>query len=148
MSTVAIKIEDDYVTMAGDRQVHMGSWGSHSLTKVFRIRDHLLGIVGDMGRGLACVQWYRDGAKIEDFPYDRMKDGDFAILVWNGTDIVTLDEQGYYTPVEEMEAAVGSGAMAALGAMEMGAGVQRAIEVASMIDEHSGRGSDVVRVKL
>lgn len=148
MSTVAIKIEIGYVTMVGDRQVNQDSWGSHSLTKVFRIGDDLVGVVGAMGQGLRCVQWYRDGAKVEDFPTEGLKDGNFVLLVWDGADILTIDEQGYRVPNEELQAAVGSGAMAALGAMEMGASAQRAVEVASMIDEHTGLGTDTVRVQL
>ena len=115
MSTVAIKIKDDYVIMAGDRQCNHADWGLHSITKVFRIRDDLVGMVGEMGKGLRVVQWYRDGAFDEDFPKDEVKDGNFILLVWDGTNILTLDDQGFRVNIEEMSAAVGSGAMAALG---------------------------------
>lgn len=148
MSTVAIKIEDGYAIMAGDRQVAQDCWGKHGLTKVWRIRDELVGIVGEIGRGMRAVQWYMDGGHESEFPTDQLKDGNFVLIVWDGTDILTIDEQGFRVPIEEMSAAVGSGAMAARGAMEMGASAQRAVEVASLIDEHSGQGQDVVRVAL
>ncbi len=152
MSTVAIKIDDhyntNYVTMAGDRQASQDSWGVHSVTKVWRIGQNLVGLVGELGKGMQVVEWIRKGYVKDTFPTESMKDGNFIILFWNGTNILTLDEQGFFVPVEETSFAIGSGAMAARGAMKMGADATLAIEVASEIDESTGLGTDTVKVAL
>ncbi len=148
MSTVAIEIGDNYVTMSGDRQVSQENWGCSTMTKVWRTGDHLIGLVGNMGMGTQAVEWYKKGAEPSDFPTEAMKGGDFILLIWNGVNIITIDEQGFSLIIEDLAAAVGSGAMAAMGAMRMGAGAQQAIEVASDIDQYTGRGFDTVRVAL
>ncbi len=148
MSTVAIEIGDNYVVMSGDRQVSQANWGCSSVTKVWRTGDHLIGLVGDMGMGFQAVEWYKKGAEPSDFPTEALKEGDFILLIWNGVNIITIDEKGFPLIMEDTTAAVGSGAMAALGAMRMGASAQMAIEVASEIDQYTGRGTDTVRVAL
>ncbi len=148
MSTVAIKIEDGMVTMSGDRQSSWGAWGKSSMTKVWRYGDQLIGLAGEAGKGMQVVNWYKNGGGRSEFPTEAMKGGDLVLLIWNGTDIVTIDEQGFATVVEDLMVAVGSGAMAALGAMRTGAGAKQAVEVASEIDQFTGMGSDTVRVTL
>ena len=155
MSTVAVKIDEiyatNYVTMAGDRQASQDSWGTHSVTKVWHIGDSLVGLVGELGKGLQVVEWIRNGsikAEPPTFPTEEMKGGNFILLIWNGVNILTLDEQGFFVIVEEMSFAIGSGAQAARGAMKMGADVKLAIEIASEIDESTGMGTDVVKVVL
>ncbi len=148
MSTVAIQISDGFVTMSGDRQASQSHWGKSTMTKVWRFGDQLVGLVGEAGKGLQVVEWYKNGGDLSMFPTEAMKGGDFILLIWNGADILTIDEQGFSVVVEDLMVAVGSGAMAALGAMHMGAGAERAIEVASEIDQYTGRGTDTVRVEL
>ncbi len=148
MSTIAIEIGDTYVTMSGDRQTSQANWGCSSMTKVWKRGDQLIGLVGEMGRGMQVVEWYKKGGNLSMFPTEAMKGGDFILLIWNGVNIITIDEQGFPLMVEDTSASVGSGAMAAMGAMRMGAGAQMAIEVASELDSYTGRGTDTIRVAL
>lgn len=147
MSTIAVKIEDGYVTMVGDRQVNHDGWGSHALTKVYRIGDDLVGMVGEMGKGSRAVRWYREGADPLVYPKEELSGGNFILLVWDGTNLLTIDDQGFPVIIEETVSAVGSGAMAARGAMAMGASAARAIEIASMVDSSTGMGQDIVRIQ-
>ncbi len=148
MSTVAIEIFDTHVTMCGDRQATQESWGIHAVTKVWRIGDILVGLVGEYAKGLQVVKWLRNGYVPDQFPTEEVKGGDFAILIWDGEQMATLDDQGFFVPVEETRFAVGCGALAARAAMLMGAGPELAINIASQLDGNTGGGSDVIRVDL
>lgn len=148
MSTVAIEVRAEEVVMSGDRLASQSHWGCSTMTKVWKHDGQLIGLVGEAGRGIRCVQWYKDGADPETFPTSIMKGGDFLLLIWNGANIISIDEHGLAVIVDDMVAAVGSGAMAAMGAMRMGAGAQLAIEIASEIDNYTGRGTDTIRVQL
>lgn len=146
MSTVAVKIHHSHVTMSGDRQCGHESWGTHPATKVFRIREDLIGMVGEMGWAVKAIQWYKDGADSEKWPVPV--EGNFCLVLWNDRDTIlqTIDDDGNRVDIEAAYYALGSGAMAAMGAMAMGADTEQAIEVASGLDAHTGMGCDTISV--
>ena len=148
MSTVAVKIDDTHVVMAGDRQASQNHWGMHAVTKVWRIRDTLVGVVGEFGKAMRVVEWMREGSFKDNFPTEELKGGDFILLIWNGESLGTFDEQGFFVGVEETSFAVGTGAMAARGAMAAGMSAEGSIHIASQIDENTGMGTDTIRVAL
>ena len=148
MSTVCVEIGDDYVTMAGDRQASQDSWGIHEVTKVWQIRQTLVGLTGECGKGLQVVNWMEEGSIKANFPTKEVEGGNFILLVWNGESLGTFDDQGFFVEVEETKFAIGCGAQAARAALLMGARPEEAIAIASQIDEHTGMGFNVVRVAL
>lgn len=112
-------------------------------TKIFRVRGSLIGISGNIEQALRFVEWRRtpegkpaftEGASLEVL--ELSADGK---ITWWGPEMVGVTiENDFY--------AVGSGAMAAMGAMSMGASPKRAVVVASLWD--AATGSDVQTMTL
>lgn len=117
--------------MASDSQLS-GDFRA-SAKKIWKVKGNIVGVAGAYAPCVQFVRWLK--GELEDDPdmehVDAMvvtKDG--RILHYNGT----IDP----FEVEDDFSAIGSGAQAALAAMYMGASLERAIEVASLVDVGSG----------
>lgn len=109
-----------------------GSWVP--LTKVFRVNGDLFGFAGGVNEREKWLKWHRNGRKgvrpkLESFEGLLLKpDGTLYELCPDGLEM--LIERGFH--------AVGSGGPAALGAMLAGKDAKAAVEIACLIDTHSG----------
>jgi len=117
--------------MASDSQLS-GDYRA-SAKKVWKVDGNIVGIAGQYAPCVQFVRWLK--GELEEEPdmdnVDAMvvtKDG--RILHYNGT----IDP----FEVDDEFSAIGSGAQAALAAMHLGAGLERAIEVASLVDVGTG----------
>lgn len=114
-----------------------------TMTKLFRVSGSILGISGNIEQALRFVEWRRtpegkptftEAVSIEvlELTSDR------RIIYWGAEMVGILIEDEFY--------ALGSGAMAAMGAMSMGATPKRAVAIASKWD--AATGSDVQTMTL
>jgi len=118
----------DGKTLAADTQGTVGSQISRT-SKIFRHKNARLGLVGNYGRGLELVEWFKSGEKIAKFP-ELDDDEDYAALI-----VIKDGETPYVYPGNERKEPVldsfyawGSGSNFALGALQMGASAVEAVE--------------------
>jgi hypothetical protein len=105
------------------------------MTKLFRVNGSIIGITGNVEQALRFVEWRRtpegkptfnEASNIEVL--ELTADG--RIIYW-GAEMVGI-------PIENEFYALGTGAMAAMGAMSMGASPKRAVAVAALWDAATG----------
>ena len=108
---------------------------SYAVTKAWKIGDHVYAAAGDYGDLLTVVEWLRAG-RPKSKP--KLKD-DFSGL-W-----IRRDNGSYQCFYQKLRmtpgryaTAIGTGAQFAIGAMDAGASVIRAVEIACHRDEKSG----------
>jgi hypothetical protein len=133
--------------IAADRQ--LAGW--QMVNKLFRLKDgSVVGGAGYFDDVHEIARWLDAGAKEATRP--PLTEGPD-----NTSDVIvaTPDGKAYWLTwpwlrrVEVLDGciAVGSGAKAALGAMYAGASAKRAVEIACRLDESTGKGVNVIRVK-
>lgn len=141
----------DGKVMAGDRMADYG--GTPLLTrKVQRIKskvgtEYLVGHSGNWGFCNAYVAWLV--GKREDKPDVPQSEGFTVMLVDRAGKVFQVGhslELLEVKPVMHFHA-IGSGRGEALGAMAMGAGARKAVQVASRFSIGCGLGVDVVRFR-
>lgn len=115
--------------------------------KLHRVFDSIVGIAGNAGDGGQFVDWLRGGGDMKAPPafvsYNDQDGPDFDALVLDAGG-VTLWTQ-YFQPLKLLGPyfAIGSGAMAAMAAMEMGADAETAVAIAMKVDLHTGGDVEV-----
>lgn len=115
-----------------------------SVTKIFRVRNGLLGIAGDMAPAMAFVEWFKTSAKAGSVP-PPMEHVEALYLTAQGK-ILCFDGSAVSYEILDAFAAIGSGAPAALGALHAGASLSEAIKIAGKVD--CGTGGKVRMMKL
>lgn len=131
--------------MAGDRRATANSTIEHQCTKVFRRADGvLIGIAGALVDCRAFADWMLAGEADDKKPTFDAK-ANFEALVVRPAGLVEWHCNSGWMRAEGAMFAIGTGAPFALGAMEMGADAEKAVEIACRRDCHSGNGIDVVR---
>lgn len=120
--------------MSADTRVTWDDESTSASIKIEKYKGEILGASGDVAAGMRFIQWYKDGGKgrkpkvTKDFRLLRLSEGGLYLidhdLVW-----VKVDSEFY---------AIGSGAQYALGAMEMGASTEKAVQVAIKYDNYTG----------
>jgi len=128
--------------MAADTLAVNGSVASHT-KKLFRCGPMIVGFSGNLMDGLAFVRWCEAGMDMSSLPEFRMYRGsddapDFRALVLSAEGLTEWSEHFQPIPWGEGPMAIGSGQMAALAAMCMGATAQKAVSVACNVDHNSG----------
>jgi hypothetical protein len=103
--------------------------------KIHRVNGALIGFCGDAEQALKFIEWRRNSDLRPTFnesgSFEALElSADGRLTLW-GTELVG-------TPVLDDFYAIGSGAMCALAAMAMGAGLKRAIQIASRFDPNTG----------
>lgn len=136
----------DGKTFAADR-LACGGTMKHTVTKIIRAGNDLIGICGNLSVGNEMREWYLNGADPDLFPDSALEDGetDLVVITQEGKAMVY---SGSSTPfeIEDEKCAFGSGAEAAWGALLCGATAQRAVEIASQINITCGNGMDVLEL--
>lgn len=136
MSVIAF---DGKMVAADRRAVCQGV--STTSTKLFREPDGtILGFVGSLDEGLLKVEWYRDGAKVDEFP-EPLEDDDFAYLfVVTGGRFFRYERVPVPIENEDDFCAFGSGGPVAMGAMASSASALEAVEAACRLVPGCGNG--------
>ena len=145
MSTVAARkynYGDKWmVCFSADKRM---SWHNTTVTKVWELDPSvspfvLVGGAGTYTSVLQAVTWISEGADPNNKP--ELDEKDFHLLgcdqlgnFWLAADSLE------FMPIEADIHAIGSGGHYAMGAMLAGSTPERAVELACLVDEHSGNG--------
>ena len=134
--------------LAADRRAIIGGTGTliRTLTKIFRVRDCLVGYAGGACYGEEILAWFRDGAKPETFPESqRNEETNTGLLVIHPDGVVHRFEMTPYPlTLKDESVAVGSGREFAIAAMHCGKTATEAVEIACLFDCNCGNGVDVL----
>lgn len=136
----------DGTTLAADKQA-TNSGLKLTVTKIFRIRDHLVGFSGDFDFAYAMKQWFENGAKVEDFPKHQEDDNKWVGMLVVTPDNKVLKYERSPHPIDFTETGalcIGSGRDFAFGALAMGADARRAVMIACLYENGCGMGIDVL----
>lgn len=136
----------DGKTLAADRQAECGN-SRAAVCKVFRVRDGLAGISGDLSTGMEVLAWYEAGAIPAAWPASnrglsegavltviRMEDGAARAFFYESSPFPFRTEGAF--------AARGSGCGEALVAMACGKTAREAVLLAQEYNTTCGMGVD------
>ena len=98
-------------------------------SKIFRVRDELIGLAGDLTSCRSWLEAYKKDEGLKRFSVVAIRLNKKGVSVWNNCD-------GWHEVQKRF--AIGSGGVAARGAMAAGATAQQAIRAAITIDANSG----------
>lgn len=133
MTTIAC----DGLSMAADGLCvdHTDMVVERSLAKIRRLADgRICGGAGSSFDFDSWTHWLTDG-KPDEAP---MTDNTFCGLILHPDGrLLWVDHKGRELP-QSVPAAIGSGAVFAMGAMYAGASAKKAVEIATLLDVHSG----------
>lgn len=133
-------------TLAADkRAVFVGL--ARTVTKIFRVRDALVGIAGNACEGMDMIAWIKAGARRKDFPASQQDEKTWVSLLHISHNGVYLYER-FPTPmrIEDPFFAMGAGRDYALSAMYLGRSAREAVEIACVFDVGCGNGVDELRL--
>lgn len=141
MTTIAVSKE----MMAADTQMDDNGTTSN-IRKVFNTNGDLIGFAGEVNEGLKFVEWYLNKPEDPNEEYDEISlDNTSAVVLTKEGKIYTYES---HLPIEILDPhyAIGSGAQAALVAMDQGHDPIQAIKIASKRDAYTG--SEVYHEKI
>jgi ATP-dependent protease HslVU (ClpYQ) peptidase subunit len=128
--------------MAADTRIVHGDAGIAKVTKLFRKRigrrDHILGFSGVMSYAIMYIEWFGSGKPMPDHLRNIPDEHGFNVMILAGKRLYEADGIGRPIEVESKFYAIGSGAMAALGAMHHGATALQAAKIACKLDHNCG----------
>ena len=136
----------DGKTLAADR-LSNGGGTCYTMTKVARLRGHLVGGAGCAADVRSYMRWFDEGAHPADFPAVA-RAGNITLLVITPAGKVLSFESGP-EPLE-MEGdyyAIGSGGDFALAAMHLGHDAVTAVKTANFLSTTCGRGWDTLTLE-
>lgn len=133
--------------MAADRLAVTGAGRRASMTKIYKIDGHLVGISGAADVSIALLSWFKNGRSEEYWPDLQYEEMECSMMVVTPGGTITV-YQRYPLPIvlEDSFHAIGSGCDYALAALHLGHDAVKAIEVASALDAYTGGGVDVLRL--
>jgi hypothetical protein len=116
-------------------------------TKIFKVRDCLVGYVGNADAGEELLAWFCEGADPSTFPEAQRGDECAAELLVIRPDhtITTYERTPHPITYEDAQFAIGSGRDYALAAMHLGKTARQAVEVACLFCSECGNGVDEVQ---
>ena len=138
----------DGKTLAADRQA--GCAGLRIETrKIWRQEDGtVLAFTGSIDSMMMLLRWYREGAKVEQWPASQArKDWTRLIVVKPNLTINVYERYPEPEIVIYAPTAWGAGRDYAIGAMAMGADARKAVEVTNQFSESCGFGVDAFDVR-
>lgn len=127
--------------LGGDSKVTVVAGAPYRTKKVDRTKNCLFGAAGNSGDCARFLDWARTNFDPERRPrFKHRADDDAAILLIVNKDGIFIMEADDAGPelIDLPFYAVGSGALAALGAMEMGATMEQALDIAARYDDNTG----------
>lgn len=135
--------------LAADKQVTTSGL-RRKVTKIFKIRDHLVGFSGDFDLAQSLKYWFQSGADIEKYPTFQSDSDKFVGMLVITPDREILKYERSPHPIymtENKTYALGSGRDFAIGAMAMGANAVEAVSIASIFDSGCGMGIDCLTLE-
>ena len=138
-------------TMAADSRGVSNNIVRH-IQKIFKTGNCIIGISGYADDCSRLMNWYLAGCKgLPDYRMIKDDDPDACLLVMlGGGPVQRVNRSGFTEDVMPSARgffAIGSGAVAAMAAMEMGATAEKAVEIACRIDPDCGGQIQVERLK-
>lgn len=136
-------------TLASDKQVTTNGL-RRKVTKIFKIRDHLVGFSGDFDLAQSLKYWFQSGADIEKYPTFQSDSDKFVgmLVITPNREILKYERSPHPIHMTENKTyALGSGRDFAIGAMAMGADALDAVRITSMYDSGCGLGVDSLTLK-
>ena len=134
-------------TLAADKQSTSNGM-RRTTTKVYRVFDGLLALMGDGGHAMALLGWFcgdRDNAAWPR-PAGPEEVGRVIHFTRTGVTIYNGNGGGYGEPVEDKFMAFGAGRDYAMAAMHLGCDARRAVEVACVYETSCGMGIDTLEL--
>ena len=119
--------------MASDSMASDGTTRS-SVTKIFRIKDSVVGVSGAYSSCMAVIHWLKQGSPEDDIPDFK----DVYALSLRSSGIWMWDGHPHPYKLNDKFAAVGSGSQAALAALHLGLSPKDSVQVAAKIDPSTG----------
>lgn len=126
--------------MASDSQATDENGISH-VTKMWEVGNGVLGFAGTFHAGYKLYQWLLAGQAGD--PPD-MKDS--VALFIDGRQIWCFDGVTSPYPIDDKNAAIGSGAMAARACMLVGCSPEQSVKIAAKVDPYTGGKIKVLEV--
>jgi ATP-dependent protease HslVU (ClpYQ) peptidase subunit len=107
---------------------------STNASKVRRLPSgDVVGVAGKLVDTITFARWLKDGERGKPDVWDKSE----ALLLRADGAVFWIDSDGHFAEAPRI-AAIGSGAVFALAAMDAGAGPKEAVEIACRRDIHSG----------
>jgi len=144
MTTIAF----DGTTLAADKRA-TNSGLIFTVTKLFKVRGHLLAAAGDFDRIQEIVAWFRAGAEPAQLPaFQKENEGYVGMLIIDKDGGIFKLERGPVPfKIEEKFYAIGSGRDFAMAAMHLGSNAVDAVKVAGVFDAATGNGVDTLTLE-
>lgn len=126
--------------MAADRRISGGL--VFQTAKLFRVHGAIIGVAGDMQHCLKFIEWRKNPdtkPTMAEPEFEALELTACGRLLWWGPEFIAL-------PIDGDAYAIGSGGPIALGAMAMGASLQKAIAIAAKWDCKTGPKAQLMRL--
>ena len=120
-----------------------------TVTKIRRIRGHLVGTAGNAARGRELMGWWEAGADPKALPAWQQQNDEFVdmVVITPSREVLKFERSGYPIHFEDATFAMGSGRDYALAAMHLGCDAAAAVHVASLFDTGCGDGVDMLMLE-
>src|SRR6187551_204445 len=128
----------DGYTLAADRRMLSGSL-IRSCTKIWRYKKNLIAMVGEPDCGAEMIEWFKKGAKPEEFP-EKAREDISNLIVINHKGIFQYGCGPFPMMLEDKKAAWGTGREYAEAAMYLGQDAYQAVMVACQFQSDCGNG--------
>jgi len=117
--------------MAADSQMSINESYKSRTRKLFHFQGHMIGFAGDPINGAEFVEWYKKKikGKVKECAFSEPADLE-ALVVTPELDVFLFDERCVALHDAEDFCAIGTGALAALAAMECGKTAVEAVNAA------------------
>ena len=133
----------DGETLAADKRISIGTL-IMTTTKIFQVRDCLVGYTGDVDAGEEMLAWFKEGAKPTKFPEAQRDRERYAglLVITQDKSILHYECTPYPTKFLDKKIAFGCGRDFAIAAMYLGKSAHEAVQVACIFDSACGNGVD------
>lgn len=129
--------------MAADSKVTAGESHHYRAGKIVRVGEAVVGCAGHNRAIFAFLRWLERGGGRKP---RRYKGDDFEALVLTPKTLAVVDKDYDFDEIKDPFYAIGSGSLAALGALHCGVTLERAVEIACLVDSSSGLPVDVMEL--
>jgi hypothetical protein len=137
----------DGKTLAADKRADVGGM-TYTTTKLFRVRDAIVGVAGNAALSRAMVEWLIAGADPSRFPDgQKIRDDACGLLVIQGWRVFKYEYTPHPFEIEDRQVAMGSGRDYALCAMRLGKTAAEAVALACEFDPGCGNGIDTLELQ-
>lgn len=132
--------------IAADRCMDTGGNGSVPTTKAMRLRGSLWGFAGSTTDALKFLRWVRGGCKKNTRPtFVGIKGAAFEIIQVNPHgQLILWDQDMEPVPCNRPTHSIGSGGSFAVGALDAGAPILKAMQIAADRDQNTRGPFDIL----